>query len=105
MDQENTINSLQRVMGKTGRMRFYSFLVLSALGLVLVIFGALRSKDISQDSDDVDAATSVSQITYSEYELNKLTTVGGLTRNETGEVKTTFKKGEKPALGVCPSNN
>jgi|GEM_PF-2041433 len=103
MDQEQAINEpLQRETGKTGRMRFYSFLVLSALGLVLVIFGALRSKDVSHNTDDTDGAISGSRTTYSEYELSKLTTVGGLTRTETGEVKTTFKEGEKPA-SECPT--
>ena len=96
MDQEHTINNTQRVTGKIGRGRLYSFLILLIAGVILVIYGSLRSISFSGSEEKANQAV------FSEIELNKGIAVGGITRSETGEIKKTYQEGEKPAQ-ACPT--
>ena len=95
MDQEHTINNTQRVTGKIGRMRFYSFIILLIAGVILSIYGSLRS--ISPSNSEGKA----NQTAFSEIELNKEIAIGGITRSETGQLKKTYQEGEKPK--ECPT--
>ena len=94
--QDTTENNYHQTAGKIGRMRLYSFLILLIAGVILSIYGSLRS--ISPLTSEGQA----NQTAFSEMELNQEISIGGIARSETGEIEKTYQEGEKPAQ-ACPT--
>ena len=87
----------------TPRQRLLSCLSLLTLGLVLIVWGFVRSTAVGQPDNSSDPSNLAIETTaISEAQLIKEITVGGVARDESGKIKKTYGPGEKPAQ-ACPT--
>ena len=102
MIDHNTKKSSPAVKPSRGP-RLLSCLSLLALGLALIVWGSFRSTAVGQLDDSSDPSQAATKtIVISEAQLIKEITIGGVARDESGQIKKTYGEGEEPDQ-ACPT--
>ena len=102
MTNQSTEKSFPAVKPARGP-RLLSCLSLLTLGLVLIVWGLVRSTAVGQPDDSTDPSQAAEKTTaISEAQLIKEITIGGVARDKSGKIKKTYGEGEKPAQ-ACPT--